>query len=202
MHLFRLILIGLAAISLSACSSHKREIHVDNNPLTPIPEFNDPGDLVLMESVRGFLKDNGAPLYSEFEFTRTDLNADGRRDALVLLKNPYGFWCGGHGCTMLVMRANDDSFSLVNFVQPIRAPLKISNQTMNGWKTMIARVSGRTNEPKDVALMFDGQAIRRTPPPCPPSIPPCSRIAAYGYSLKKAGYQYFYCNTEAKDLTL
>lgn len=163
----RFLLTCLLALALAACGTKEREILIDKNPLTPMPEFNDPGDLVLMDSVRGFLKDNGAPLYSEFEFTRTDLNEDGRRDALVLFKNPYGFWCGGHGCTMLVMKANDESFTLVGSVQPIRTPIEISNQKMNGWKTMIARVSGRTDEPKDVALMFDGQSYPQDPSTLP-----------------------------------
>lgn len=132
-----------------------------------MPEFNDPGDMVLMDSVKGFLKETNAPLYSEFEFTRTDLDADGRRDALVLLKNPYGFWCGGHGCTMLVMKANNDSFTLVNSVQPIRTPVKITTQKTNGWNTMIARVSGRTDDPKNVALMFDGHNYPEDPSTLP-----------------------------------
>jgi putative lipoprotein len=167
MPLSRFILAGLALLALSACASPEREIAVDNNPLTPMPEFNDPDDKILAGSVQDFLKETGAPLYSEYEFTRADLDTDGRRDALVLFKNPYGFWCGGHGCTMLVLKANNDSFTLVNSVQPIRTPLEISNQKQHGWKTMIARVSGRTEAPRDVALMFDGQAYPQDPSTLP-----------------------------------
>lgn len=164
---FRFVLLSLLACALCACGSNLEMTTIDNNPLTPMPETHDPGDLVLMDSVKGFLKETGSPLYSEYEFSRMDLDDDGRRDALVLFKNPYGFWCGGHGCTMLVMKANDDSFTLVNSVQPIRTPLEISQQKTNGWNTMIARVSGRSGEPKDVALIFDGHSYPQDPSALP-----------------------------------
>ena len=40
-----------------------------------------------------------------YDFRRVDLNGDGKRDALVLFTNPYGYWCGDNGCSMLVMKA-------------------------------------------------------------------------------------------------
>lgn len=163
------MLIGLAGLMLAACGSSERTIAVAPTPgLTPMPEFNDPDDFALRRAVQGFLAETGSPLYSGYEFTRADLNDDGRRDALVLFTNPYGFWCGGHGCTMLVMRAGDESFTLVNSIQPIRTPVRIKDQKMNGWNTIIARVSGRTERPKDVALMFDGQGYPQDPSTLPP----------------------------------
>ncbi|MCD8562806.1 MAG: hypothetical protein LRY54_01815 [Alphaproteobacteria bacterium] len=122
----------------------------------------------MTQAIQSFLKDTKAPLYSEYEFTRTDLDSDGRREALVLFKTPYGFWCDGNGCTMLVMKANNDSFSLVGSVQPIRTPLEISDLKQNGWRTMIARVSGRNAPPKDVALTFDGSTYPQDPSTLPP----------------------------------
>jgi hypothetical protein len=71
-------------------------------------------------------------------------------------KNPYGYWCDTHGCTMLVMRAGNDKFELVNAIQPVRAPLYVSNTESNGWKDIIVRVTGRWDESKDVAMTYNG----------------------------------------------
>ena len=86
--------------------------------LTPM-ETTDPDDTVMRGAVTAFLQDTGAPVSSMYEFKRIDLDRDGRRDALVLFKNPYGYWCDTHGCTMLVMRAGNDKFELVNAIQPV-----------------------------------------------------------------------------------
>lgn len=168
MRSYRLVLAGLALLALSGCAGRERQILIDEGPHAEASPIIDPDDQVMARSIQTFLKDNKAPLYSEYEFTRTDLDADGRRDALVLFKNPYGFWCDGNGCTMLVLKANNESFSLVGSVQPIRTPLEISDLTQNGWRTMIARVSGRNAPPKDVALAFDGTTYPQDPSDLPP----------------------------------
>lgn len=163
---FRPFLLLLVFLTVGCAS--EREVLTEAHPLTPMPfETEEPDDIALRNSVQDFLAETGAPLYSGFEFTRADLNADGQRDALVLITSPYGYWCGGHGCTMLVLQAGDGTFRLVNSVQPIRTPVKITDQQMNGWNTILARVSGRTDDPKNVALMFDGYAYPQDPSTLP-----------------------------------
>lgn len=166
----RLFLAFFAILALAGCASATLE----SEPLTPFPEAAlDPDDEVLAGAVQEFLLSTEAPNASQYEFSRTDLDNDGRRDALVLLNNPYGYWCGQHGCTMLVLRAHNDSFELVNAVQPIRTPLYVGNSETNGWKDLIVRVSGRQSEAKDVAMQYDGEHY----PSSPASLPPHERVA-------------------------
>ncbi len=135
--------------------------------LTPAPAHTDPDDSVMRGSVTAFLQETGAPVSSMYEFKRIDLDRDGRRDALVLFKNPYGYWCDTHGCTMLVMRAGNDKFELVNAIQPVRAPLYVSNTESNGWKDIIVRVTGRWDESKDVAMTYNGTQYADNPATMP-----------------------------------
>lgn len=137
---------------------------VDLSGLPPV----DPSDKILKASVEGFLKETGAPVASGYDFNRIDLDSDGRRDALVLFKTPYGYWCDMHGCTMLVMKAGNDEFDLVNAIQPVREPLYISNMQSNGWKHLVARVSGRWDDgAKDVAMAYDGRQYPNNPAALP-----------------------------------
>lgn len=156
----------LASAVLTGCSGSSQPT---TDILTPL-DFGpvDPSDAVLINAVQTFLKTTEAPVASTYEFVRIDLNGDTRRDALVLFKTPYGYWCGIHGCTMLVLKAHNDKFSLVNAIQPIREPVYISNMNSKGWKNIVLRVSGRADKAKDVVLMFGGRSYPEDPSSLPP----------------------------------
>jgi hypothetical protein len=151
----------LLSLGLTACGGG-RNIYIEETA-------HDPDDTVMVDSITAFLKITGAPVSSSYEYTRVDLNADKRRDALVLLKNPYGRWCDINGCTMLVLRANDDSFSIVNEIRPVRGPLYVSPVRTNGWNDIIMRVDGRRTQTKDVAIRFDGKKYPADPSALPPT---------------------------------
>jgi hypothetical protein len=135
-----------------------------SGPLTPL-DFKpiDPDDTILIKAVRQFLENSEGPVASTYEYARIDLNDDKRRDALVLFKTPFGYWCGTHGCTMLVLRAHNDHFSLVNAIQPVREPVYISPQKSRGWNNIVLRVSGRWDEAKDVAMRYNGRQYPEDP---------------------------------------
>ncbi|MBX2833617.1 MAG: hypothetical protein KTR28_01460 [Micavibrio sp.] len=159
--MLRLILFTIA-IFLSACSAPDRDIVVQG-PI-PIPINKDPTDQQLKQALNSFLENTEAPISSQYQFSRIDLDGDGRRDGLVLFKNPYGYWCGMHGCTMLVLKAHNDGFTLVNSIQPIREPLYVAtNEETNGWKDMFVRVSGRWDDAKDVKIAFNGSQYPDNP---------------------------------------
>lgn len=161
-----IFLLLLSLPILGACSglSGDGRQSVDLSDLPPI----DPSDKILAAAVEDFLEETGAPVASGYTFSRVDLDSDGRRDALVLFKTPFGYWCDMHGCTMLVMKADNDDFSLINAIQPVRGPLYISEMRSNGWKNLVARVSGRWDEAKDVAMLYDGEGYPRDPSALPP----------------------------------
>jgi hypothetical protein len=159
MHIFKVI---IATLMLSSCAA--KAPPPAPAPLTPEPTKRiDPEDYVLKLAMQNFLKNSEAPVASDYDFSRIDLNNDGRRDALVILKSPYGYWCGKHGCTMLIMRATNNNFTLINAVQPIREPLYISEDTSHGWKNIATRISGRWTSAKNVTLRFDGKQYPSNP---------------------------------------
>lgn len=162
----------LLAVFLTSCAMQS-DIQKPEAPLLPgPPPVIDPDDFVLKESILDIMRQTGGPLNSGYTFVRHDLDNDGRRDALVLFRTPYGFWCGTHGCTMLVMKAHNDIFTLTSTIQTVRPPVYVSSYETNGWKNIILRVSGRSTKAKNVAMTFDGTSY----PPYPDVIAPVSLI--------------------------
>lgn len=162
----------IAVLFLGACAGAPQQ-----QVMTDLPSFIedpvDPGDEYVKIAMDQFLAETNAPPFSQYHFRRIDLNNDGRREALVVFTNPYGYWCGVYGCTMLVMEAGNKSFQLVNAISPVREPIQISELRTNGWQDIIINVSGRWTETKDVALQFDG----RNYPVNPDSLPPVLEYA-------------------------
>lgn len=141
-----------------ACSSDEPQQKTNVFVLTPMPPApSEPSDEALKQAVAAYVAGVGAPAASSFSYVRYDLNHDGFRDALVLMKSPYGYWCGGdNGCVLLIFRAEDSQLHFVNKVQPIRPPVYIAETSTNGWKDLIGRVSGRAEKAKDVIIRYNG----------------------------------------------
>jgi hypothetical protein len=145
-------------IILSACASKPEKAAEVLTPMPDVYAVRDPSDDVLMSAVSDYLKEKSAPAQSQYEFTRVDLDGDGRREGLVLMNSPHEYWCGSDGCDMIVLKARNDGFTLASEIMPVRGPLRVSNAVTNGWRDLIVRVSGRFDiQTKDVALQF-GQA--------------------------------------------
>lgn len=140
----------------------------DIAPLTPVPrDAIDPSDGMVKPAVDAFLKSARGPAVSSYDFRRVDLNGDRRRDALVLFKSPYGHWCETHGCTLLILKANDYGFETQSFTSPVREPIYATNETSKGWNDLVVRVSGRTEKAKHVALRFNGSNYPSNPEKLP-----------------------------------
>lgn len=134
------------------------------SPLTPMPgKVVDPPDSAINKPLAEFIKKQNAPSHTEWEMVRTDLNGDGRRDAIVMFKLPHHYWCGWDGCGMLVLQAGRDSFTPISSISNVRGPIFISDQKTNNWRDMIVRVSGTNIPDKDIVMAFDGSTYPRTP---------------------------------------
>lgn len=140
---------------LSACG-HGAGLPGPSGTLSPLPGVIDPPDALADQAVRAYIAETGAPSCSLYRKARVDLNGDGRRDALALFKNPYGYWCDANGCTLLILEASDDGFTVLDAVRPVRGPIYIGANRYQGWKSIVVHVSGRWTRTKDVALRFDG----------------------------------------------
>jgi hypothetical protein len=173
---FKKLLPALAcALLLSACAggAGPRASHDPApGPLTPMPgEFGhsqnlvrDPDNGKFMQAAQAYIAAAHGPAFSQYQFTRVDLDGDGRRDGIILLQSPHSSWCNFNGCRMAVFRATDTDFKLVAQIGPVRGPLLVADQKTNGWRDIIVRVSGRYDiATKDVALRFDGRTYPSLP---------------------------------------
>lgn len=155
----------LAALAvLASCSA----VPKDAPSVPQQASFIDPDDSLLVRDLDSYIANSGGPANTRYEFSRIDLDHDGRRDGLALLVSPYYKWCNDNGCQMVLLKAKNDGFDPVSAIAPVRGPVTVADNTTNGWRDLIVRVSGRSSvQSKDAALRYDGQ----TYPTCPTFAP-------------------------------
>jgi hypothetical protein len=100
---------------------------------------------VLTETVHNYIYRNITDVVSDetFRFALQDLNGDGRADAIVLLTGRE--WCGSGGCTMLIFMGAEDGYSFVSKITITSPPIRISNNRVRGWRTLIVSSKGKGN---------------------------------------------------------
>ncbi len=103
----------------------------------------------LIEAVQAYVERKGNHERPQFRYALTDLDGDGRADAIVLL---LGNWCGSGGCNMLVFRATKDRFTLVSGSTITNEPIRVSPERAHGWRTLIVFAKGKG----DVLMRFNG----------------------------------------------
>ena len=152
-----LVLSLFLGLSLAACSGAEQETPPNISKLTPMPELSTgPDDSLLAPAMMKTVKSLSAPLNSAYDFRRIDLNNDGLKDAVVLMKSPYGYWCEANGCTMMIMKASANGFNYVGKIHPVRSPVYMASTKNNGWNDIIVEISGRWTKTHDVNLAFNG----------------------------------------------
>src|SRR6266849_6556181 len=104
----------------------------------------------LLAAIQGYVEKKGQQERPLFRYALTDLDGDGRADAIVLLLG--GYWCGSGGCDMLVFRATKDGFTLVSGSTITNEPIRVSPEKSHGWRTLIVFAQGKG----DVLMRFDG----------------------------------------------
>jgi hypothetical protein len=165
--IYRTALLSLLVITLSACAGSKNKEIQQDTRLTPIPAtkaVNDPSNSIFMNAIANYVTAKKAPNNSRYEFTRIDLNGDGRREGIVLMKSPHKYWCEEYGCYMAVFEAHNSGFTLLSEITPVRGPLTVLDEENNGWRNIMARVSGRSGwDAKNVVLRFDGKTYPQQP---------------------------------------
>jgi hypothetical protein len=156
-------LAALTLFSLAACASNTAGEEVLLFPDRELYENRDPSDSTLHASIQSYLEQRGGPKHSQYDYVRTDLNGDGRREALVLFNLPHNYWCGWSGCTLAVFGVEDENFVLVSETSRIRGPLFVGGTQTNGWEDIGVRVSGTESPDRNVVLRYDGTAYPENP---------------------------------------
>jgi hypothetical protein len=119
----------------------------------------------LRAAVQDYVEKHGEHQAPPFRYALTDLNGDGRDDAIVLLLGTS--WCGSGGCNMLVFRGTKDGFTLVSGSTVTSAPIRVSSEKAQGWKTLIVYAKGRG----DVLMRFNGTRYPSNPSSQPIATP-------------------------------
>jgi hypothetical protein len=125
----------------------------------------------LISAVQAYAERKGYHEQPSFQHALTDLNGDGRADAIVLLQGLT--WCGSGGCTMLIFRGRKAGFTFVSGSTITRTPIRISADKTAGWKTLIVFSKGRG----DVLMRFNGTRYPLNPSSQPKAAPAQLRAA-------------------------
>jgi hypothetical protein len=157
---FSALLTGLFLPALLACSTPQTGEPKLAQEETTQP---DPSDEDLRASIAAYLKERGGPQNSQYEYTRVDLNKDGRREGIVLFTLPHSYWCGWGGCTMAVFQPDNETFSLVSETSRIRGPIVVSPTETNGWDDIAVRLSGTNVSDYNVLLRYNGASYPPNP---------------------------------------
>ena len=119
----------------------------------------------LIAAVQAYVEKRGDHERPQFRHALTDLDGDGRADAIVLLLG--GNWCGSGGCNMLVFRAAANGFTLVSASTITNEPIRVSPEKSHGWRTLIVFAKGRG----DVLMRFNGTRYPLNPSLQPKATP-------------------------------
>src|SRR5689334_14377845 len=92
-------------------------------------------------AVQSYVEKKGDHELPPFRYALTDLDGDGRADAIVLLLG--GNWCGSGGCNMLVFHRERDGFTLVSASTITNEPIRVSPEKAHDWRTLIVFSKGK-----------------------------------------------------------
>jgi uncharacterized protein YecT (DUF1311 family) len=111
----------------------------------------------LLSAVKEWTKTPGEPDSPAFRYAFTDLDGDGRADAVVLLRGRV--WCGSGGCNMLVFHGTDSGFKFVSSSELVKEPVRVLPEKTSGWKDLIVHLQTGG----DVVMRFDGTSYPPDP---------------------------------------
>lgn len=125
----------LGVLMLSACTS----------TMVKLPDLN-----AALKSITGM----DEPSY---DVAYTDLNRDGLKDAVVLLKGRQ--WCGSGGCTMMIFVNDGDHYQFLSKSTVTSPPILLAPEQHNGWQDLVVWSNGKG----PVTMRYDGRKYPRNP---------------------------------------
>ena len=97
-----------------------------------------------------------------YDIARTDLNADGKEDVLVLM-NGKSSYRGSGGATMFVLKGTADGFESLGSIKVVNEPIYARKSVHNGFRDLLVGVRGGGAEPGLAALQFNGKSYPASP---------------------------------------
>ena len=120
-----------------------------------------------------------SPAPEQFRYAFVDLNGDLVQEAVVLIAGPG--YCGSGGCTLVVMKREDDRLKVFSSSTITREPICIAAEDRQGWKSLVVTVGGGGGPDGQAVLRFDGSRYPMNPSMQPlatkSELQSCERIA-------------------------
>lgn len=113
------------------------------------------------ESLRVFLQTKADDRKTHYVAVLSDLNGDGRPEALAYLIG--NDWCGSGGCNLFVLQKHGNSWAIVSSVTITYPPVQLLSSVSNGWRDLKVDVGGGGARPGVVMLRFNGKTYRKSP---------------------------------------
>lgn len=93
---------------------------------------------------------------SPYIYKGVDLSGDGRPEILAYFSGES--WCAKTGCTLAVLTPVALGYKQVTTIRRVKPPIAISEERVNGWRTLIVNTGGAGGMPvQTVALKFTGR---------------------------------------------
>ena len=94
------------------------------------------------EFLRNYLHDPRVDDDKTTQYTAAfvDLNGDGTQEVIVYLSGRD--WCGGGGCTTLILSPRKSTYQLVTRITVSRLPIRVLTTKTNGWYDISVIVAG------------------------------------------------------------
>ena len=114
---------------------------------------------------------------TEYRLALTDLNGDGKPEALIYAINTAGGpgkanLCGTGGCELDILSFTADGYRLVSSISIAHPPIRVLPTISHGWHDLAVLVAGGGTIPGyEVRLRFDGRSY-----PSNPSMPPATHL--------------------------
>ncbi|HPT29127.1 MAG TPA: hypothetical protein PLZ95_22100, partial [Bryobacteraceae bacterium] len=91
-----------------------------------------------------------------------DLNGDGQNEVVVFMIG--GRWCGTGGCPTLILTPDGSSYRVVAEIFLTQTPIRVFNESWNGWRSIGVWVQGGAMQRGFEALLcFDGTTYPEDP---------------------------------------
>jgi len=106
---------------------------------------------------------------TQYRQTDHDLNGDGSTEHIILATSRY--WCGTGGCTLFVIQATGEGFTLVSRTTIVNTPVRLLDTETNEWRDLEFRARADAFTSWRVKLTFDGSGYASNP-----TVPPAERV--------------------------
>jgi hypothetical protein len=106
------------------------------------------------------------PGMARYSTVFSDLNGDGRDEAIVYISGPG--YCLRGGCKALILRPRGNGYTLIMRTSVARLPIRLLPTSSNGWQDISFTLGTEGSTVGDVMLRFDG--LRYSAAPAQPTV--------------------------------